>query len=54
VEGPVSTEDFLQMKKKATSLESQVSQLIQANKDLRREKDDLHELVSLAYNVTFI
>ncbi|XP_060068327.1 ARF GTPase-activating protein GIT2-like [Ylistrum balloti] len=45
VEGPVSTDDFLQMKKKASSLESQVGQLIQNNKDLRRERDDLTILV---------
>ncbi|XP_021371051.1 ARF GTPase-activating protein GIT2-like isoform X2 [Mizuhopecten yessoensis] len=45
VEGPVSTDDFLQMKKKASNLESQVGQLTRNNKDLQRERDDLTILV---------
>ncbi|CAC5356185.1 GIT2 [Mytilus coruscus] len=45
VEGPVSTEEFLQMKRKVGSMECQVHQLLQQNKDLRKERDDLHLLV---------
>ena len=45
VEGPVSTEEFLQMKRKVGSLECQVHQLLQQNKDLRKERDELHQLV---------
>ncbi|CAG2237389.1 GIT2 [Mytilus edulis] len=45
VEGPVSTEEFLQMKRKLGSMECQVHQLLQQNKDLRKERDDLHLLV---------
>ncbi|XP_056007016.1 ARF GTPase-activating protein GIT2-like isoform X2 [Ostrea edulis] len=45
VEGPVSTEEFLQMKKKLSTMEFRMQQILKNNQDLQRERDDLTQLV---------
>ncbi|KAJ8312911.1 hypothetical protein KUTeg_010284 [Tegillarca granosa] len=45
VEGPVSTDEFLQMKKQMSTLESHVQTLSNVNRELQRERDELYHLV---------
>lgn len=45
VEGPVSTEEFLQMKKKLSTMEFRMQQILKTNQDLQKERDDLTQLV---------
>ncbi|XP_062569195.1 ARF GTPase-activating protein GIT2-like isoform X2 [Saccostrea cucullata] len=45
VEGPVSTEEFLQMKKKMSTMEFRMQQILKTNQDLQKERDDLTQLV---------
>uniref|UniRef100_K1QT75 ARF GTPase-activating protein GIT2 n=1 Tax=Magallana gigas TaxID=29159 RepID=K1QT75_MAGGI len=44
VEGPVSTEEFLQMKKKLSTMEFRMQQILKTNQDLQKERDDLTQL----------
>ncbi|XP_022339474.2 ARF GTPase-activating protein GIT2-like isoform X2 [Crassostrea virginica] len=45
VEGPVSTEEFLQMKKKLSTMEFRMQQILKTNQDLQKERDELTQLV---------
>ncbi|KAK3084396.1 hypothetical protein FSP39_012870 [Pinctada imbricata] len=55
VEGPVSTEEFLQMKKSVAKMEFKIQELLKDKNNLEREKDELHNLVqSLTKEITLL
>ena len=48
-DGPITLEEYLDVKKALAASEARVSQLIQANKDLRQEITLLQNMVGTGY-----